>query len=217
MKDKKIIIFIIAFIIIIGMILTLSIKLNVGLDYAQHKRIGVYVGKEFELKDMKNITREVFGKKVKAQRIEVFNDMAILKVRQIEEGAEEEKLTLLAEKINEKYGTEYTYENFAIEEVSNTKLSDIVKPYILPVTIAVVIILAYQAVRYRKLELIKILLSTLIVLVVVGALYVSILAITRIPVGIFTVPVGLVIIVFTLFIQTYRCEKLLEGKKENKK
>lgn len=211
-KKSLAIIALIAIIIIAGMAIILTIGLNFDLKFQASKKVEIYLNQEFEIKDMKQITEETFGKDVIIQKIEVFEDSANIIAKDITE----EQKTNLVNKVNEKYGTELKTEEIEILTVSNVRGRDIVKPYIMPFIIVTVIILGYMAIRYRKLGSIKVMLKTVGVLVLVQAILLSLIAITRIPVGRLTIPTVITIFLLTLVVLTTKFErKLVEIKKEN--
>lgn len=203
-------------IIIIGIIVVLTKGFNVGLDYMPNQKIEIYIGKEFNLNDIKNITNEVFGKQqVSIKKVELFEDMLSITSKEI---TEEQKNNFI-QKLNEKYGLETKSENIDIVSVPNIKLTDIAKKYILPIAISFGIILVYMAIRFIKINSLKVVLETIINLGVIELVFASIIAITRIPVGRFTVPIALGIYILTTFCLINKFEKQLSNKKmeeENK-
>ena len=211
-KKSLAIIALIAIIIIAGIAIILTIGLNFDLKFQASKKVEIYLNQEFEIKDMKQIAEETFGKDVIIQKIEVFEDSANIIAKDITE----EQKTNLVNKVNEKYGTELKTEEIEILTVSNVRGRDIVKPYIMPFIIVTVIILGYMVIRYRKLGSIKVMLKTVGVLVLVQAILLSLIAITRIPVGRLTIPTVITIFLLTLVVLTTKFErKLVEIKKEN--
>ena len=215
-KKSKIMIAIIALVIIVGLAITLTIGLNFDLRYQDAKAIDIYISKDFEKSDIKQITDEVLsGEKVIIQKVEVFEDTVRITAKEI---TEEQKQNVI-NKVNEKYGAEISADDIQIETVPNTRGRDIIKPYLAPFTIATIIILIYMAIRYRKLGVVKILLKTVGILVVAEILLLSIMAITRIPIGIVTIPLVITIYLLTLIgLTTYFENKLLnKNNEENKK
>ena len=102
-KSTKIIIALIAIILIAGIVMTFTKGLKFNLNYANSKKIEINIGKEFEEKDIKEITDDVFGKQpVLIQAIEVYKDAVSITTTDI---TEEQKKTLITKK-NEKYGKE---------------------------------------------------------------------------------------------------------------
>lgn len=210
-KKTKIVISLIAIIIIAGMIVTLTIGLNFDLKYQETKRIQLYLGKDFEISDMKQITNEVLQNQlVVLQKVEVYEDTISILANDITE----EQKSNIVNKVNEKYGTELSADSIEITTIPHTRGRDIVKPYVLPFTIATVIILAYMVARYYKLGVIKTIGKTAIVLVVAQALLLSVIAIARIPIGRSTIPMVLIVYTLALVGVTVDLEKKLKEKKK---
>ena len=76
-----------------------------------------------------------------------------------------------------------------------------------------IIILVFVAIRYRKLGVVKILLTYIVSIAVVELLLLSIIAITRFPVNRAVIPVGLLLYVMTLTILGFKNEKKLINMK----
>lgn len=208
-KKTKIIITIIAIIILIGIAITCTIGLNFDLRYRDSKRMELYLEQDFNISDIKQMTDEVMpGKQVIIQKVEVYEDTVSITAEDI---TDEEKQSLI-DKVNEKYGTTLSAESTQIENIPNTRGRDIVKPYVVPFGIASLIILVYMAIRYRKLGVIKTLLKTVLILIVVQMVLLSIMAITRIPIGIVTIPLVITVYLLTLVGLTTYFEKQLTNK-----
>ena len=90
----------------------------------------------------------------------------------------------------------------------------LIKPYILPFFIATLIILVYIAVRYRKLKVLKTVLKTIFILILSQVVLLSIMAITRIPIGIVTIPLIIIVYLLTLIGITTYFEKELSKMKQ---
>ena len=149
------------------------------------------------------------------QKVEVYEDSVSITAKDI---TDEQKQNII-EKINEKYETELSADSTQIQTIPHTRGRDIAKPYIAPFVIATVIILLYMAVRYRKIGIGKTLLKTILISVVAQATLLSVIAITRIPVGRLTIPMIVAVYMLTLVGLTTNFENKLEIKKEeeNKK
>ena len=215
-KKQKILFIIIAIIVIVGAIVTGTIGLNYDLRYQETKNIELYIAKDFEISDIKAITDEVIGKNSAIiQKVEVYEDSVSITAKDI---TDEQKQSII-DKINEKYQTELSADSTQIQTVPHTRGRDIVKPYITPFIISTVIILVYMAIRYRKIGILKTLLKTIVTSVVAQAVLLSVIAITRIPVGRLTIPMIVTVYMLTLVGLTTNFEKKLEIKKEeeNKK
>ena len=210
-KKSKILIVLIAIIIIAGAIVTATIGLNFDLRYRESKKIELYLQKDFNISDIKQITDEVMeGEEVIIQKVEVFEDTVSIRAQDI---TDEQKQSII-DKVNEKYGLELEKDNIETKNVPNTRGRDIIKPYILPFFIATLIILVYIGVRYRKLKVIKTLLKTILTLVLSQVVLLSIMAITRIPIGIVTIPLIIIVYLLTLIGITTYFEKELSKMKQ---
>lgn len=214
-KKTKILALFIAIVIIAGIVVTLTVGFNFDLRYQETKRIQLYIEKDFEVSDIKQITDEVFpNQAVIIQKVEVYEDTVSILAKDITD----EQKTNLIDKINEKYETELSADSTEITSIPHARGRDIVKPYIVPFTIATVIILIYMAIRYYKLGMIKTILKTALLLVIAQATLLSVIAITRIPIGRVTIPMILAVYVLTLVgATTYFEKKLSEKKKEEEK
>ena len=76
MKNKKIVGAILTLIILAGIIITSIWGLNFSLNYSNHKVIDIYIGQEFENKDIYQIAKEVLGDvKIEIQKVELYEDI----------------------------------------------------------------------------------------------------------------------------------------------
>ena len=207
----KILIIILVVIIIAGIIMIGTKGFNFDLVYEKSQRIELYLENEFNTADIKAITDEVMNaKNVVIQKVEVFEDTVSIIASQI---TDEEKTNII-NKINEKYGLELSADSIEIENIPHTRARDIIKPYILPFTIATIIILVYMAIRYHKLGSIKTILKTIGISVIAQAVLFSVIAITRIPFGRLTISMVLVVYLLTFIALTAKYEKRLKDKNE---
>lgn len=209
-KKTKIVIFLVAIIMIAGIIVTLTMGLNFELRYQEAKKIELYLEKDFEISDMKQITDEALqNQPTIIQKVEVYGDAVSILAKEITE----EQKTNIINKVNEKYGTQISADSTEITTIPHTRGRDIIKPYVWPFIIATVIILVYMAVRYYKLGAIKTILKTAILLVVAQAVLLSVIAIARIPIGSLTIPMVLAVYVLSLIGITTNFEKKLSEEK----
>ena len=199
---KKIIYAILILIIIAGIIIIPTIGLRADIIYSENVEIDVYVGKTFERKDIESIVSEVFpDERVIIQEVEMFNDMFSLTLQ--DNRSEDElntKIEELNNKVNEKYGTENKVEDITVTHNSRIRLSDILIPYAVTIGISVVVILVFVGVRYRKLGVIRTLITYLLSIGASELLLLSIIAITRFPINRLVIPVGLVLFVIVVTI-----------------
>ena len=211
---NKILYILIATIIIAGIVVGCTAKFKFSLAYDDSNRIEVYIGKDYTKADVESIAKEVFGTNdVLIQKIEFFNDSVAITVRE----SNDEQLNNLVTKINEKYETSLTKDDLTVVEIPHYRGRDLMANYVWPIAISAALIIVYEAIRFRKLGVIKTVLKLVIWPVIIEALYLSILAITRIPISYYTLPLGIIIAVLTLTVITYKNEKnLVEYKRKNR-
>lgn len=209
-KSKILIYIIIAVLIIAGIISIYFNKLNYTLMYSDNTRIDIYIGKDYNMKDIEQIAKEVFQKQeIKYQKVETFNDTVALTVKQ----ASEEQINLLKEKVKTKYELETTDNLVTTSNVGHVKGRDIVKPYIVPVAIATLAILIYTSIRYIKLGMFKTIYNLLLKLILIEAIYLSIIAIFRLPIGIYTMPIAIALYLIVIMSVIINYQNKLEQKK----
>ncbi len=215
-KSKQLKIILIALVIIAGIIMIAVKGFNFDLKYQKTQRVELYLKKEFNISDIRQITNEVFGKQnVMIQKVEIFEDSVSITTTSI---TDEQKSDLVT-KINEKYGTELKVENTRVENIGHTRGRDIITPYIMPFAIAIIIVLIYLGIRYYKLITVKVIAKSVGIIGLAQILLFSIIAITRIPIGRLTIPMVILVYLLTLFGLTSIFEKNVAKKKleENKK
>lgn len=211
---KKVIYGILACVIVVGIIITATIGLNVDIVYSKNVEIDAYIGKTADIKDIKQIAKEVFGgEKMIVQKIELFDDMFSITMKDKSDEELNEKVEQFVSKLNEKYSTELKADNdITIVHNPKIRLSSIIKPYILPIAISTVIILVFAGIRYRKLGILKIVISYLGYLLFVEGVYFGLLAITRFPINRFVIPIGLAIMIVIFTTLSFKNEQKLEEK-----
>lgn len=201
--NKKILILGLILLVLAGIIVIALKGINVDLMFAKHESVDIVIGKEFNMTDIENICKEVFnGKKVVLKSIEEFDDSVNINVVSI---TDEEKSNLIS-KINEKYGTELKEDEITVNSNANIRIRDIARPYIMPMIISYIIIYIYIAIRFRKLNILKVLGALTLLLVVTEVVIISVISITRLP---FTAPIMSLMIAIAI-IETI----LYTGKKE---
>lgn len=213
-KETKILIALIAIILVVGTIMMFVKGLAFELKYQETQKVEINLGKEFKESDVRTITSEVFGKqKVKIQAIEVYKDAISITTTQITEDQKSELIT----KLNEKYEVELNSEDVEIESVSHTRGRDIVKPYVVPFCVATIIILGYLLIRYNKLNSFEVLIQSIGIIVLAQLVLLGIMAITRMPIGKFTIPTVLLVYMFSTYICTTKFDGDLESIVVDKK
>lgn len=206
---SKFIILVGIIIIIVGIIMTIVKGFNFDLKYEGGKRIELNLQKTFESSDIKQIAKEVIGQDVLVQKVEIYEDAVSILAKDMTEDQKNQIVT----KINEKYETEIDGSTTEIISVPHTHLRDLAKPYIIPFSIATIIILIYIGIRYYKLNVLKTILKTIGIVLFWEVLLYSIIAITRIPIGRLTIPLTLTIYMLSFVYCTTKFEKELKQQK----
>ena len=204
--------------IIVGGIMIATLGLKADITYSKNVRIDVYLGKTFENEDMKQIANEVFGKdRILVQKIEQYGDMVSITITQKAAENVDEKVKELNEKINAKYELENKAEDIVIVNQPKIKLSSVLLPYIAPLIVSSIIVLIYVAIRFRKMGIFKILVNYIFCIVASEAVFLSILAIARIPINRAVMPIGLIIYIVTITIVTAVKENNYHNYQEDNK
>lgn len=197
LKNKKTLpILIILLIIIIAGILITTIKgLNYGLVYGNNTTIKFNLNTNNQISELKNIITQVFENN-KLKELDNVENSFVIYVKQ----ADTDKVNVFISNINEKFQTTITTEDLEIK--NNPKLSgiDLIKPYILPAVLSLLLILIYFLIRYNKLGIIKILLETLGITVGIQLIYLSIYAILQIPVTEITMPISMLLFILSFIL-----------------
>ena len=183
MKKKNVIILAIAMIIIIaGIIVASTIGFNKQLRYQDSQKIDIYIASEVDIDKIKSITDEVLGKQNMVQTIEIYKDMITVREKSITD----EQKNSIVNKIKENYEFEQTAESTLVRDIPATRIRDMFRNYVLPFVLSFIIILVYMVVRYREKGMVNVLLQTIAIPVLCEILLISLIAITRIPVGVYT-------------------------------
>lgn len=214
MKNKMISYIVIALIILVGIGTIFAFKLNFTLTYSEHTTINVYLGKAYNLQDVKEIVEETLGKQDTIyQEIETFGDSLAITVKDITD----EQISNLESKLKEKYEIASTETILQTNKIGHIRGRDIVKPYIVPMLIATIIVCVYTGIRYVKIGALKTVCTVLLRLIVLEALLLSVIAICRIPIGIYTIPVAILLYIGVILFTTISYENKLAKKIANEK
>lgn len=207
---KKIIYALLICIIIAGIIVIATFGLKADIIYSKNIELDIYLGKSFEKKDIENIVNEVFpGERTIVQEIEFFEDMVSITIQDRDEEELNNKVEELNNKINEKYELENEVDDISITHNPKVKLSSLIMPYVWIMGISLVLILIFVAIRYKNLRVVKTLLTYIISIIGVEMLFLSILAIARIPINRQIIPIGLILYIFVITILTILNERKL--------
>lgn len=216
--NKKIIYGILALIVLVGAVFVVTIGLKLDMKNDANTKIYVYIGKEFDNNDIEQIAKETFETDTAiVQKVEIYNEMALITIKEQNTENINEKIESLNSKINEKYGLENKTEDIVINNETKINMYSVIKPYILPMLISLIVILVYSSIIYRKLGILKNII--IYVLTVIGSqlLYASILVITRLPFNMFIIPIGLIIYAITIVVVTIIKQKQLYDYKLKQK
>lgn len=183
-KNIKIIaIAIMSLVILAGIVVVGILGFNKELRYGQGQVINVYVEQMVDVTNIKKLVNECLaGKTNMVQTVEIYQDYVTIKAKEITE----EQKNNIVNKLKENYEFSQTAEDTTIENVAATKYIDIYKKYIVTFAVSGVIVLAYIVIRYHKKGILKVLGRTIIIPVFGELFLLSIIAITRIPVGRYT-------------------------------
>lgn len=175
---NKIIIGLWILIIIVGIVMAVTLGFNLSNNYGNSVKIYVDFDEAFELSDVDGMAKEVFGNaEYEIKFLDEFKRSAVIGVKE----ASEEQLNSLEDKLIEKY------ENFDKEDdvihtiiVPSVSIIDLVNEYIKPIVITTVLVLIVLMIIFRKAGIVKALFIPMFIIVGMCALYVSIIAITRV-------------------------------------
>lgn len=195
---KKIISIIIAIIILAGITTLIIFGFNKDLNYKDSTLLEIYIENEFSKSDILNIAKESFtGSEIKLLDIELVGNIVGVQLNKYEQ----EQLDNFITKLNEKYEIEYTLENINIIEMPAKNILNQIENYILPIGISIFLIITYNLIIYRKLGIFKVLLNTIVIILLSQIIYVSLIIITRMQINDFTIPIGMLILIFTILSQ----------------
>ncbi len=182
-------------VIVIGIVMTCALGVNLSLEYEGYTRLDVYMTEEANLDEVKEIVEDVFDGNYKIQFSDDFNDTVMIKLQ----NATDEQITEIEEKLTEKYEFDNEDADYIIEvNIPSVRVFDLVKPYIAPVIISLVLVLLYFGISFRKLKFYKSVIEPLAIIVLINALYASVLAIFRIPMSEYIIPIGILIYTMSL-------------------
>ena len=206
-NSKKIIILGVILLIIAGLIVVALKGFNVSLMFGKHEAVEIKMDKEIDLGLVKEACEETFEKKeFIVKELEVFGDSVQINVESI---TDEEKANLINQ-LNEKLETSKTVEDLNINSVSNKRIRDVVRPYLVPVVASFVIVFIYMLIRFRKINAVKIIVSFLTNVLLTEAILLSIIAITRIAVEDLLINLLMIVAVADLVYFLAKSEKKLE-------
>ncbi len=210
LKNKKILPILVLLIIIVGVIVLAIKGMNYGLIYGNNTTIKMNLGKQVEVED---IAKEIFEKEYNVKLVNNHKENVLITAKSVSE----EQISTLISKINEKY--ELSISNEDLEITNNSKMNgkDIIRPYLAPAIITSIIVVLYFTIRYKKLGVLKTLITTLLIIMGTQMVYLSIYAITRIPVNELAMPISMLILVLSFIVLAEIFDKDMSKLKSNKK
>ena len=206
---KKIIQVLLICLVIAGMIVISTEGFNVGLKYSEHVEISINVGLQFNVSDIKAITKEVFGNSnVLVQQVELYKDMVQITAKEVTD----EQISSLNDKINEKYGIENQLTDIKVVNIPNVRLRNIIRPYILPIAIVSIITIVFAMIIFRKLGALKVAYEVTMSIIAPQVILASLYAVMRIPVNRLTPIIAIVIFIMSIVLPMAKLNKVKEEK-----
>ena len=194
-KQNKILLIIIAIIIILGMAVVAFRGPKLGIEYTASKEIQIYLAQEVNNDDIKEIADNAFNNKAnEVSKLEFFNDAVLIHV----ENPSDEEIESFVKILNETYELQYNVSDLQITDIPKTNIMDILTPFVLPVAITMIIIIAYIAIRYRELGMVKVILISIIVPILTQGLLFSIIFLINLPINRYTMPLALATLLITI-------------------
>ena len=212
LKNKKILPILVLVIIIVGVIMLAIKGMNYGLIYGNNTTIKMNLKLEKEA-EAEDIIKEVFGKHYSIKTANNTEENIIITVKT----ASEEQINTFITKINEKYDLSISNEDLEITNNPKINGKDIIRPYVAPTIITSIIVVLYFIIRYKKLGILKTLITTLLTILGTQMIYLSIYAIVRIPVNELAMPISMLILILSFIILAEIFEKDMLKIKSNKK
>ena len=218
MKNKLLYIILII-LVLVGAIVYKVKGFNKELNYSNRQEFEISTASTLDVIKVEEIAKEVLtNREVKVQKVERFDNALVIISTEI---SEEEKQNII-NKVNEEYNETVSNDEIKIITISDTRIIDILKPYILSAIITFSAVLLYFLIAYHKLGVKNVMLSGIITPILVELSYYSIIAITRIPLGRITNSVALGMYLLTIGVLAIIFQKkkeeldiINENKKEN--
>ena len=188
MKNKNIIIYIVICLIIIAGVAVWETKgFRTEMQFTPRKEIELTNYTGIDVSDIENIASEVLGKtKFMVQKVETFGNAVVIVAKDITE----EQRDSIVTKFNEKYETKLESKNVEIISIPFTRIKDVIKKYIAPAIVSLLLVLGYFVIRFKKIGWKKVALKTIITPIVAELLLFSIISITRLPFSRLAVSIG---------------------------
>jgi len=201
---KKILAVFIVIVLVFGIGCLIKEGFNYGVEYKAVTEIKFMLGEVLNIEEVNSIVNEAFnGKEVKVQKVGYFDDSVNISVVE----PTDEEIQSLIDKFNKKYNQNNDMDSLNMVKTGNITFMEIVKPYVFPVILVLVLIAIYMGIRFRNQGVVKVILIPLFATLIVEALYFSAIAILQTPITIWTMPIALGLMIVTLTLYAYKFEK----------
>lgn len=203
-KNKKIIaIAFVALVILAGIVVVNIMGFNKELKFEQNQSFDIYTEQKVDKNKLQDIIDEFLDTNNMIQTIEVYEDMFTIRAKSI---TDEQKNNII-NKVKESYEFEQTAEETIIETIPSTRIRDMYKRYVLPFVISGVVVLVYMAIRYYKKGILKVVAKTVVIPIIGQLFLLSVIAITRIPIGRLTLVLSIAMYIITILFVVKENEK----------
>ena len=211
-NSKKIVILGLILLIIAGLIVVSLKGFQVSLMFGKHESVELKVGKEIDIKIVQEICDQIFdNEKYVIKELEVFGDSFQLNIKSI---TDDEKTNLINQ-VNEKFQTQKTVDDLKVHSVSNRRIRDVIKPYMMPMVIVFAIVMIYTLIRFRKIDAFKLIIDYIWKIILTEIILLSAVAIIRIPVNDVLINLFMIVAIVELVYFISKNEKKLEKEIEN--
>lgn len=201
---KKVLALFVVIIVLLGVFFVVKKDFNYGLEYSKTTELKFMLGLVLDMNEVEGIVKEAFNNKwLKIQKIDYFNDSVNITVFEPTNG----EIQVLIDKFNERYNQNNTMDSVSIVKTSDISIKEIIKPYVLPIIIILVLIAIYMGIRFRKSGVAKVALLPITLVLIVEAVFLAIYAIVRIPITLYTMPIMLFLAILTITMFAYKYEK----------
>lgn len=201
---KKVLALFVVIVLILGTSMVVKKGFNYGIEYKEVTELKFMLGQVLDMDEVESIVNEAFNnKETRIQKIDYFNDSVNISVVE----PTDEEIQALLDKLNARYSQNNEMNNISRVKTANVSLTEIIKPYILPSIVTLVLVLLYMIVRFRNQGILKVALLPIFATIVAEALFFAICAIIRIPITIWTMPFALILMILTLTWYAYKFEK----------
>ncbi len=204
---NKVIIAVLALVIIAGVVMAVVFGFNKSFEYSYTNKIFIKFTENFEIADVEEMVKEVFqDAKYKVEYMDEFEDGVVVTTNT----ASDEQISSFEDKLIEKY-EKFTDKNSGFMEVIHVppvRTIDLVEVFVKPVIIVTAIVIIFLAIVFRKLGFVKAVCLPIALILGINAIFVSVIAIFRIPVSDYIVSLTMFVYVLSLIVATIYTKRL---------